>query len=144
MTPPPNNNKAAKTGTVEQEIRRRTRISFAVFFVCLTLGVVLFYKLYNQPQQADNVQPLLRKTFNANEKFFSLFFSKKNEAKSFKKSDAVAKVRVNGGVGMDGVLDTAVWRLKIVRKPGDTLLLTMNDLRLLPKTEIVFDFKWNS
>ena len=47
---------------------------------------------------------------------------------------------MNGDVGMDGNLDTT-WRLKIARKPGDTLVLTLNDLKALPKTEIVFDFK---
>jgi DMSO/TMAO reductase YedYZ molybdopterin-dependent catalytic subunit len=42
---------------------------------------------------------------------------------------------------MDGALDTATWRLRVVRNPGDTLVLTLNDLKALPKTEVVFDFK---
>jgi hypothetical protein len=125
---------------VEQEIRRRTVISFSVFFVCLTIGGILFFKLYNQPQSASGVQPTLRKALNADDKIFSLFFSKKNEARSFKKENAVKNVRVNGDVGMDGELDTT-WRLKVARKPGDTLVLTLDDLKALPKTEIVFDFK---
>ncbi len=140
MTTPPNIKKGLKKRTVEQEIKCRTFISFSVFFLCLTLGGVLFFKIYNQPQNEDNLQPILRKGLRANEKLLSLFFSKKREAKSFKKSDAVTKVRVNGDVGMDGNLDTT-WRLKIARKPGDTLVLTLNDLKALPKTEIVFDFK---
>ena len=102
MTPPPKNKKAAKAPTVEQQIRRRTLISFSVFFFSLTIGGVLFYKLYNQPQSADNVQPVLRKGLNANERIFSRLFSQKRNARSFKKKDAVAQVRVNGGVGMDG------------------------------------------
>ena len=126
--------------TVEQEIKRRTFISFTVFFLCLIIGGVLFLRLYNAPQTADNVQPLLRKSLEANEKLLSLFFSKKRETRSFKKTDAVTAVRVNGDVGMDGELDTT-WRLKVARKPGDTLILTLNDLKALPKTEIVFDFK---
>ena len=126
--------------TVEQEIRRRTLISFSVFFLCLTIGGVLFFNLYHQPQSADNIQPTLRKGLRANEKILSLFFSTKRQAKSFHKSDAVAKVRVNGDVGMDGTLDTT-WRLKVAKGPGDTLVLTLDDLKALPKTEIVFDFK---
>ena len=140
MTTPPNIKKIVKKRTVEQEIKRRTLISFSVFFLCFITGGVLFFHIYNQPQNEDNLQPILRKGLRANEKLLSLFFSKKREAKSFKKSDAVAPVRVNGDVGMDGSLDTT-WRLKIARKPGDTLVLTLNDLKALPKTEIVFDFK---
>lgn len=132
--------KTGKKRTIEQEIRRRTLISFFVFFLCLTIGSVLFFKLYNEPQSADNVQPTLRKGLQANEKILSLFFSTQRQAKSFKKSDAVKNVRVNGDVGMDGKLDTT-WRLKVARKPGDTLVLTLDDIKALPKTEIVFDFK---
>src|SRR4051812_35993213 len=94
---------------VEQEIRRRTRISFFVFFACLVLGGFSFAWLYNQPQDADGVQPAFRKGFQANEKLFSLFYSKRREAKHFDRSAAVQEVRVNGDAGMDGELDTATW-----------------------------------
>jgi len=140
MTTPGNIKKAGKKLTVEQEIRRRTIISFSVFFLCIAIGCALFFKLYNEPQSADNIQPTLRKGLLANEKILSLFFSTKREARSFNKSEAVAKVRVNGDVGMDGTLDTT-WRLKVARKPGDTLVLTLDDIKALPKTEIIFDFK---
>ena len=134
-------NTAPQKPTVEQEIRRRTIISFSVFFICLSIGGILFACLYNEPATADGVQPTLRKGLVANEKMFSLFYSKKREAKVFKKSDAATEPRVNGDVGMDGELDTATWRLRVARSPGDTLVLTLNDIMALPKTEVVFDFK---
>src|SRR4051812_40102759 len=117
---------------VENEIRRRTRTSFFVFFVCLALGGLWFAWLYNQPQDADGVQPTLRKGLEANDKLFSLFYSKRREAKHFDRSAAVEKVRVNGDAGMEGELDTATWRLKVARAPGDTLTLTLNDIKALP------------
>lgn len=125
---------------MEQEIKRRTVVAFTVFFVCLCCGGLVFAWLYNQPQSADGVQPTLRTALEANEKLFSLFYSKRREAKVFKKTDAVTDVRVNGDVGMDGELDTT-WRLKVARNPGDTLILTLDDIKALPKTEVVFDFK---
>lgn len=125
----------------EKDIKRKTMISFSVFFLCLGCGVLFFFWLYRQPESASGVQPTLRKGLEANEKFFSLFYSKHREAKSFDKGGAVKEVRVNGDVGMDGTLDERTWRLKVVRKPGDTLLLTLDDLKALPKTEVVFDFK---
>ena len=134
-------NKAPKhTDPVQREITRRTIISFTIFFIGIGCGIYLFSRLYNEPLNAG-VQPTLRKVFVANEKIFSLFYSKTHQAKTFKKSDAVAKARVNGGIGMDGTLDTATWRLKVVRNPGDTLILTLDDIKALPKTEVVFDFK---
>jgi DMSO/TMAO reductase YedYZ molybdopterin-dependent catalytic subunit len=141
MNNSPGINEGGSERAVQKEIRRRTLISFAVFFVCLVIGGLLFAWLYNQPQDADGVQPTLRKGLQMNEKLFSLFYSKTRDAKHFKRADAVNEVRVNGDAGMDGVLDTATWRLKVARKPGDTLTLTLNDIMALPKTEIVFDFK---
>ena len=125
----------------QKDIRRRTIISFFVFMVLIIAGSVAWSWLYNTPPSADNVQPQLRKGLEANERLMSNFYSISRLAKTYSKSEAVATPRVNGGVGMDGVLDTATWRLKVVRKPGDTLLLTLEDIKKLPKTEVIFDFK---
>jgi DMSO/TMAO reductase YedYZ molybdopterin-dependent catalytic subunit len=127
--------------TVQQEIRRRTLIAFVIFFVLLGLGTLGWRWLYSQPESADSIQPTLRKGLEANEMLFSLFYSKHREAKVLKKSDAATEPRVNGDVGMDGELDTATWRLKVARSPGDTLVLSLDDIKTLPKTEVVFDFK---
>jgi Oxidoreductase molybdopterin binding domain len=122
-------------------VRRRTAVSFVIYGVLLLTACILFIRLYREPQSADNVQPTLRAGLKANDHLFSLFYSKHRESKTFGKADAVKKVRVNGDVGMDGLLDTTTWRMKLVRGPGDTLRLTLNDLERLPKTEVVFDFK---
>ena len=140
MSNKPTNENTGKR-TIEQEIKRRSVFSFSIFFICLILGGILFACLYNQPPTASGTQPTLRKALNADDKIFSAFFNKKNEARSFRKEDAVTEVRVNGDIGMDGQLDTATWRLKVARSPGDTLVLTLDELKALPKTEIIFDFK---
>ena len=136
------NQLAGRSELVTQgEINKRTIISFSIFFAMLIAGYCAWSWLYNMPQTADKLQPTLRKVLIANEGLLSNFYSANRQTKSFKKSDAVAKVRVNGDVGMGDDFDAANWRLKIARKPGDTLVLTMDDIRALPKTEIVFDFK---
>lgn len=126
---------------VQQQIRRKTIFSFSVFVLCFALACAGWVWLYHQPEQADGLQPTLRKGLEANERIFSLFYSKSREAKPFKKTEAARQVRVNGDAGMDGNLDTATWRLRVARAPGDTLVLTLNDIKALPKTEVVFDFK---
>jgi DMSO/TMAO reductase YedYZ molybdopterin-dependent catalytic subunit len=140
MSNEPKNNDGKKR-TVQQEITRRTIIAFSVFVLLLVCGWLGWSWLYNQPATADQAQPLLRKGLEMNENMFSLIYSRKHQAKPYKKTDAVTEVRVNGDAGMDGELDTATWRLKVARRPGDTLVLTLADLKALPKTDVVFDFK---
>ena len=123
-----------------RQIKRRTLLAFSVFIICFSMGCLAFARLYNQPPVANDVQPTLRNVLEANEKLFSLFYSRSREAKVFRKTDAAADVRQNGDIGMDGELDTT-WRLQVVRGPGDTILVSLDDLKALPKTEVVFDFK---
>ena len=125
----------------EKVIRRKTIIAFSVFIVLLGVGYMAWMKLYSQPQTADNVQPFLRKNFETNERIFSRLYSANKQTKSFKKTDAVARVRVNGDVGMDTTFDANAWKLKVARKPGDTLYISLDEIKAMPKTEIVFDFK---
>ena len=48
---------------------------------------------------------------------------------------------MNGDIGMSNSFDTGNWRLKLVRNAGDTLLINIDSIRALPKTDIIFDFK---
>jgi len=124
----------------DRQLKRRTVVSFC-FFIALTCAALLaLIRIFSEPASADNVQPTLRNVLQGNERLFSKFYSKRRESKPFKKADADTAVRVNGDVGMDGELDTT-WRLKVARAPGDTLIITLDDLKKLPKTEVVFDFK---
>jgi DMSO/TMAO reductase YedYZ molybdopterin-dependent catalytic subunit len=43
-------------------------------------------------------------------------------------------------LGLSSTLDSS-WKLKLVRKSGDTLLISLDEIKVLPKTEIVFNFK---
>ncbi len=37
--------------------------------------------------------------------------------------------------------DTATWKLNVLRNAGDTLLLSLEDIKALPRTELIFNFK---
>ncbi len=132
--------------STDREIRKRTVVSFSVFGVGICLAIAAWLWLFRQPESADGIQPTLRKGLELNENLFSRIYSRKRQSKPYKKQDATSEVRVNGDAGMDGELDTT-WRLKVVRSPGDTFLLTIDDIKALNKTEVVFDFKcvegWN-
>jgi DMSO/TMAO reductase YedYZ molybdopterin-dependent catalytic subunit len=129
--------------TLEQQIRKRTILAFAFFIVLGSAAVKGFIWLKNQPLDhgRQGVQLPLRKVLDANEKLFDKSLSDDHLAKAWPKSAAAGVPRVNGDIGMSAAFDPKTWKLKVLRSPTDTLFLTLEDLRQLPKTEIVFDFK---
>jgi DMSO/TMAO reductase YedYZ molybdopterin-dependent catalytic subunit len=128
------------TDPAGKRIRRRTILSFIVFSVFIVACYIGWRILYDQAADSG-IQHGIRTGLNADDSFFDKIFSRHHLAKSYPTTEAVKNVRVNGGIGMGKDFDPALWRLKVVRKPGDTLFLTLDDIRALPKTDVVFDFK---
>ncbi|MBS1688629.1 MAG: molybdopterin-dependent oxidoreductase [Bacteroidetes bacterium] len=129
-----------KNRTVEQEIRRRTIISFSLFFALLLLGYFSWRWLNAQPDDNGVPKPF-RTGYEMNESVFRNVFSGNHLAKTYSKDKAVKRVRVNGNLGLSDSFDYKHWKLKVVRKTGDTLYISLNELRTMPKTEVIFDFK---
>lgn len=124
----------------EKTVRNKTLIAFLIFIVLILSAIALWKWLHHQPVEMGAIKPL-RKVLNYNEDVFNKVFSKDHSAKTFPLAAAVKKVRVNGDLGMGNNFDTAGWKLKVVRHPGDTLFVTLDELKALPKSEIIFDFK---
>jgi DMSO/TMAO reductase YedYZ molybdopterin-dependent catalytic subunit len=127
----------------EYILKRRTVLSFMLFFFCITIAIFSWYKLQHQPKEKEALASL-RSGLETNEWIFSHLFSDKNLSRVYAKKFAAARVRVNGDVGLK---DTTQWQLNIIKNIGDTLKLDLADLKKLPKTTITFDFKciegWN-
>jgi DMSO/TMAO reductase YedYZ molybdopterin-dependent catalytic subunit len=133
-----------------KQIRRKTIVSFSIFFILMIAAVCTWIYLKNLPLDnglTGGVQEPVRKVLNANEKIFNKTLSNQHLAKTYPVSAAVKTPRVNGDVGMGDDFNPAEWKLYIIKASGDTLALTLDDIKKLPKTEIVFDFKciegWN-
>lgn len=125
----------------EKEIKKRTIRSFIVFFLLIAVAVVAWKWVNRQPENNGASSPI-RSVLNMNESIFrNALFSESNLSKPYTKADAVSKVRVNGRYGMSDGFDAASWRLKVLKNNGDTLSITLDDLKALPKTEVIFDFK---
>ncbi len=130
-----------------KSVKRKTIISFIVFFLFIVTCIFAWKKLQQQPKETGLLLPL-RKGLELNEFIFSNFiFSDKHLSATYTKNLAAARVRVNGDVGLKSNSDTANWTLHLVKSIGDTLQITLAELKTLPKTEITFDFKciegWN-
>ena len=124
----------------EKRLRNKTILSFVVFIIFF---IAVFYSwgwLYKQPKEAGALKPL-RRVLDYNQTFFSNFLSDAHLAKTYPLSEAAPRVRLNGNVGMSADFDAVSWKLKVVKSPGDTLFVTLDQIKALPKTDIVFDFK---
>lgn len=124
----------------KKQIIKRMVISFSVFAILLFAGFIIFNWLKNQPSVDGTPKPF-RTALNINEKVFSEVFDTGQLVKEYPISAAAKKVRVNGDDGLKSNVDEETWRLQVVRKTGDTLKLTLADIKQLPKRDIVFDFK---
>ena len=124
----------------EKKLRNKTLFSFAVFILMIIAAVFVWEKLHQQPLVAGVPKPL-RTVLNYNETFFSNFLSDEHLANTYPLSSAVQHVRVNGDIGLKDNFDVSKWKLQVIRNPGDTLFLTLDDIKALPKTDIIFDFK---
>ena len=125
---------------VDQLIVKKTIVSFFFFFLFMGAGFCGWKWLRHQTSSDNGAKPFLRSALNTNEKIFSNILSDKHLAKKYAGSDAVKNVRFNGWEGLKSPLDSN-WKLNVIRSNGDTLKLTLDDIKKLPKTDIIFDFK---
>ncbi|NIJ52876.1 molybdopterin-dependent oxidoreductase [Dyadobacter arcticus] len=135
-----------KTNTVEQKIKRRSFISFATFAVLSGAAFGGWKWLYNSPKEEAGITARarvpLRKAMNKTEVFFRNFFSGNHLVKTYPKDRAAQKVRVNSMIGLEKEgFNPEEWELTVAKSKDDVFKLKMEDIRALPKTEIIFDFK---
>ncbi len=121
-------------------IKKKTIIAFGMFIFFIGISIFSWNKLMHQPKEEKAI-PTLRRGLELNEFIFSTLFSKNHLTKEYAKNLAAPKVRVNGDAGLAKASDTANWKLQVVRKIGDTINITLEEIKALPKTEITFDFK---
>ncbi|UPK72024.1 molybdopterin-dependent oxidoreductase [Chitinophaga filiformis] len=138
--------KIRKILTPEQKIKRRNFISFLTFFILGGAAFGAWKWLLQAPEETPGVtagaSKPLRRALNKTELFFRNLFSHNHLARTYAPERAAADVRVNGDIGIeDEDFDQENWRLSILNGKKEILKVNMVDIRQLPKTAIVFDFK---
>ncbi len=122
-----------------KKFRNKTILAFVIFLIGIIAAIFIWKWIHRQPEIAGVPKPL-RKVLSINKKVFSKTLSDQHLVKTYPVSAAAKNVRVNSLVGLKSELDST-WKLKLVRSPGDTLSISLDDIKALPKTELVFDFK---
>lgn len=120
--------------------RRKSMIAFVVFFALIGLGWAGWSWLRSQPKDSG-VQAPLRKVLDLNEEVYSGLYSTNHLVREYPRTSAAKKARVNGDLGLKDSFDPATWKLKIVKATGDTLYVSLDEIKQLPKIEVVFNFK---
>ena len=123
-----------------QSLRKKRLIAFAILFIFLGATWGLFSYIKKQPEISGTPKPL-RSALNFNENVFSAVYDSGHLVKEYPVSAAAKQVRVNGSDGLKDSVSEESWRLKVVKAPGDTMMATLDEIKKLPKKEIVFDFK---
>jgi len=137
---------AKKPMTIQQKIRRREFLSFGIFG---TLGAAAFggWKwLYHSPLEVKGItagaHKPLRRALNKTEIFFRRFtFNENHLVKTYPVDRAAKNVRKNTVIGAKGEIDNDAWQLEVLRKNGTVLKVGLEEIKSLPKTDLVFDFK---
>jgi DMSO/TMAO reductase YedYZ molybdopterin-dependent catalytic subunit len=125
-------------------LKRRTWIAFTVFAVSLTLGAISFRGLLRQ-EMVDEQPLILRRGLEFNEALWGKISDPKRTDPVKTPPPKGKPARVNGGIGLEKPVDLSRWKMTIVNLHGEqeneVLTVTLADLKKLPRTEIVNQFK---
>lgn len=124
----------------EKQVQTKTLVAVFFFILFIVACLVGWNWLHQQPKEQGALKPL-RRGLNTNESIFSYFFSHQHLSKTYPKSAALSRPRVNGSIGLSANFDPDTWKLHLVKAPGDTILIGMEEIKTLPKNELIFDFK---
>ena len=128
----------------ESAVRRRMIKSFGWFAVAAAGAVGVYEWITHSPNLYAARKPL-RRVLDVNAQIARTYFSDAHLVKTFPVEEAAKNPRHNGFDGLQTPLPDD-WKLQIDRpardgKPAEPLLLTMDDIKTLPKQELVYNFK---
>ncbi len=123
----------------ESAVRRRMIKSFGWFALAAAVPVGV-YEWITHSAGAQGIKRPFRNVLTANETIAKTYFSNTHLVPTFLTEDAAKKARVNGYDGIKSPIPEN-WKLQIDRPIGEPLTLTIEDIKTLPKHEIVYEFK---
>jgi DMSO/TMAO reductase YedYZ molybdopterin-dependent catalytic subunit len=128
---------ALRDDEAKKRMRAYSRRGFLVGGAAALIGVFGWRWM---PEETK--QKLLRRTFEFNERVSQVFYRPSRLAREFPR-EQISTPRVNGGEGMPGDFDPAKWTLRVGGLAGRTedLILTLDDIRALPRTEMTTELK---
>jgi DMSO/TMAO reductase YedYZ molybdopterin-dependent catalytic subunit len=125
--------------TPEQDLARRTRRSF----IALGAGAVAAVAGWRWiiKGAGDDIPPPLRRVLEFNGRVTrTALYSPEHLVKTYPAS-AVGEIKVNGDIGMENPIDLSSWQLTLTPAGGTPRKLSLAEIKSLPRTEEIIDFK---
>lgn len=124
----------------ERRIYVRSRRSFLTAGVTAVAGILGWSWLSNETKSA-----LYQRAFAVNERVSQFFFRPTRMATEFPPA-SVTPIRTNGFEGLEGEIDASTWTLAVAglanrNNQTSDLILTLDDIKKLPRTEMITEFK---
>ena len=124
--------------TAEQQIRRMSRRSF-LWAGAVVIGTYEAFHWLNQQPESDGLGKPFRQALEFNEGVASSLYSPNRLSPTFTDAD-ITEPRVND-IGMSDDFDPQGWELKVQGTSGKPLVLTLDDVKALPKHDFVTELK---
>jgi len=123
----------------ESVVRRRMLKSFGWFAVAAAVPFGVYNWIIRSPKLLGTRSPL-RKVLFTNETIARTYFSNTHLVKTFPVEAAAKQARVNGYDGLKTPIPED-WSLHVESPGKQPLILSIDDIKTLPKHEIVYEFK---
>ncbi|GAB3960719.1 molybdopterin-binding protein [Spirosoma harenae] len=133
---------------IPESVARRRMIKSFGWFALASAVPVGVYEWVKNSVGAQGIKRPLRNVLNVNESIARAYFSNTHLVPTYPVSEAIKNARVNGFDGLKTPIPED-WKLQIdqsdKRNPDgpldSALLLTIDDIKALPKHEMVYEFK---
>ncbi len=124
---------------------RRTWIAMIQLVLFSGLGYAGWRWLRKQPPDGGllgGIPKPLRKGLEANENLFTRYYDQHRLVKEYPQSKAASDVRINGNIGQDASFASeSTWSLTVKKTNDEILDIKLAEIKRLPKTEVIFNFK---
>lgn len=125
---------------IDRTVRRLSRRGFIVAGLSAAAGYGAWRWLEHAPQIGGTPWPL-RGMLQWNEKLSQAWFSPSRMVPTYPLT-ALTQARINGGEGLDAHADMSAWRLQVEGMEGrPPAVLTLDDIRALPRTDITTELR---
>ncbi|GAB4019524.1 molybdopterin-binding protein [Spirosoma migulaei] len=126
--------------TTDGQIRRQTLKAMLGFGLASLVPVGVWQWVKRQPE-ADGIPAVLRKALNTNGNVANIYFSPTHLAPTYLADQGANPPRTNGMEGLESEVDLDGYQMTIEQPGRKPLKVSIDELKKLPKHELVFNFK---